>query len=222
MYKISIVEDNPKISEELTKLLSRNGYICNAVENFEHVCDEVINQNPHILLLDINLPMYDGYYVLREIREKSNMPVIIVTSRNSDMDELMGMNLGADDFITKPYNHNILLARIARIIDRVYTTHNGRTYTYNQLEYDVSMLVVTYEDNKVELTKNEGRILECLMQNSKDIVSRDELMEFLWQSNEFVDDNTLTVNINRLRNKLKDIGVEEFILTKRGKGYTLK
>lgn len=221
MYKILIVEDNKKLANELSVLLTRSGYVCDSIVDFENVCDYVINYNPDLLLLDINLPVYDGYYILREIRSKSNMPIIIVTSRNSDMDELMGMNLGADDFITKPYNHNILLARVSRIIDRIYDNNSRSVFSHKNLQLDLSLNQITFETNKIELTKNETRILEKLIQSPNHVVSRDDLMEFLWESNEFIDDNTLTVNINRLRKKIMDIGINEYIVTKRGKGYTL-
>lgn len=222
MYKILIVEDDIKIADELSIMLSRNDYICKTINDFDNVCSDILRENPSIVLLDVNLPVYDGYYILRELRAKSNVPVIIVTSRNSDIDELMGMNLGADDFITKPYNYNILLARISRIIERVYSDNNRNILSYNNLMFDISKLIITFNEKTVELTKNEGRIIEHLINNADSIVSRDELIEFLWQSNEFIDDNTLTVNINRLRNKMKEIGLDDFIQTKRGKGYSLK
>lgn len=222
MYKILIVEDDIKIAEELSIMLSNNNYLCNTIKTFENVCEDILKENPSIILLDVNLPNYDGYYVLRDLREKSDIPVIIVTSRDSDVDELMSMNLGADDFITKPYNHNILLARISRIINRVYKGNFSNILSYGDLQLDISKSVIMSKGITSELTKNEGRIMECLINNSNTIVIRDELIEFLWQSNEFVDDNTLTVNINRLRKKLKNIGLDDFIQTKRGKGYTLK
>lgn len=221
MYRILIVEDNKKLADELSVLLSRSGYDCNILQNFENAVEDVINYGPDLLLLDINLPVYDGYYILREIRSRSNVPVIIVTSRNSDMDELMGMNLGADDFITKPYNHNILIARITRIFDRLNSTNTKSRFIHQSLELDISQNQIIFETRKVELTKNETKILERLIQNPSLIVSRDDLMEFLWESNEFIDDNTLTVNINRLRKKINEIGIDEYIVTKRGRGYTL-
>lgn len=222
MYKILIVEDDIKIAEELSIMLSNNNYLCSTIKTFKNVCENILKENPSIVLLDVNLPNYDGYCILRDLREKSDIPVIIVTSRDSDVDELMSMNLGADDFITKPYNHNILLARISRIINRVYKGNFSNILSYGDLQLDISKSVIISKGMTSELTKNEGRIMECLISNSNTIVIRDELIEYLWQSNEFVDDNTLTVNINRLRKKLKDIGLDDFIQTKRGKGYTLK
>ena len=222
MHKVLIIEDDMKIAEELAIMLSNNHYLCKVLKTFNKVNEEIISENPDIILLDINLPIYDGYYILRELRENSDIPVIIVTSRDSDMDELMSMNLGADDFITKPYNHNILLARIARIINRVYMGSSSNILSYNDLKLDISKSIIFTNKMTSELTKNECRIMECLIKNTNSIVSRDELIEFLWESDEFVDDNTLTVNINRVRKKLKDIGFDDLVHTRRGKGYILK
>lgn len=222
MYKIFIVEDDIKIAEELSIMLSNNNYTCHIVKNFNNVCEDILKENPNVVLLDINLPIYDGYYILRSLREISDVPVIVVTSRDSDVDELMSMNLGADDFVTKPYNHNILLARISRIINRVYEGNSSNILTYGDLDLHISKSVIESNGLITELTKNECRIIECLINNAETVVTRDELIEYLWESDEFVDDNTLTVNINRVRKKLKDIGLDDFVQTKRGKGYTLK
>lgn len=172
-------------------------------------------------MLDINLPYYDGYYICREIRRKSNVPIIVVTSRNSEVDELMSMNLGADDFITKPYNTQILLARIASIIRRTYQNLDSEVFEFKGLKYNMSTSEMTFDNKKCELTKNESKILFTLMKNKERIVSRNDLMKALWQDDEFVDDNTLTVNINRLRKKLEEIGAVDYIQTKRGQGYIL-
>ena len=173
------------------------------------------------MLLDINLPYYDGYYICREIRKKSNLPIIVVTSRNSEIDELMSMNLGADDFVTKPYNTQILLARISSLLRRSYSKNESEVYQFKNLKYNLSTSEAEYEGSTIELTKNESRILYTLIKNKEKIVSRDDIMKSLWQSNEFVDDNTLTVNINRLRKKLEEIGAEGYLQTKRGQGYIL-
>ena len=170
-------------------------------------------------LLDINLPLYDGYYVCRAIREKSEVPIIVVTSRDSEMDELMSMNLGADDFVTKPYNTQILLARISAMLKRTRKEEVENSVQYHGLKLQLNNSMVVYEDQVIELSKNEMRILYTLLQNKGKIVSRDHLMETLWQSNEFIDDNTLTVNVNRVRKKLESAGLKDFIKTKRGQGY---
>ena len=157
--------------------------------------------------------------LFRSIREKSEVPIIVVTSRDSEMDELMSMNLGADDFVTKPYNTQILLARISAMLKRTRKEEVENSVQYHGLKLQLNNSTVVYEDQVIELSKNEMRILYTLLQNKGKIVSRDHLMETLWQSNEFIDDNTLTVNVNRVRKKLESAGLKDFIKTKRGQGY---
>ena len=219
--KIFIIEDEEKIRIELSELLSRYGYEANYSNDFENIVEIALKSNSHIILLDINLPYYDGYYICREIRKKSNIPIIVVTSRNSEVDELMSMNLGADDFVTKPYNTQILLARISSLIRRTYQNMDLEIFEFNGLKYSMSTSEMEFNNNKVELTKNESRILYTLIKNKEKIVSRNELMKSLWQNDEFVDDNTLTVNINRLRKKLEEIDKPNFIQNIRGKGYKI-
>ena len=219
--KIFIIEDEEKIRLELSTFLNRYGYETSYSTDFENIVDISLKEEPDIILLDINLPYYDGYYICREIRRKSNVPIIVVTSRNSEVDELMSMNLGADDFITKPYNTQILLARIASIIRRIYQNLDSEVFEFKGLKYNMSTSEMTFDNKKCELTKNESKILFTLMKNKERIVSRNDLMKALWQDDEFVDDNTLTVNINRLRKKLEEIGAVDYIQTKRGQGYIL-
>lgn len=219
MATIFIIEDDVKIRNELTKLLEKYGYECESSDDFSHMSEVVLRRNPQLVLLDINLPVYDGYYICREIRRESQIPIIIVTSRDNEVDELMSMNLGADDFITKPYNTQILLARISSVLKRVYHSEPVNIISHRGLELDVSRSMAHFEGSEVELSKNELRILRLLMCNKDRIISRDEIMNDLWQSEEFVDDNTLTVNINRLRKKLDGIGVHDYLVTKRGQGY---
>lgn len=219
--KIFIIEDEEKIRRELSTFLSRYGYDIVTSDNFENIVEEALEAEPNLVLLDINLPYYDGYFISREIRKTSSVPIIVVTSRNSDMDELMSMNLGADDFITKPYNTEILLARIASIIRRTYRSNDMEIFVCRGLKYNLSTSEIEFDDKKQELTKNESKILYTLIKSKEKIVSRDELMKCLWQSDEFVDDNTLTVNINRLRKKLEEIGAVGYLQTKRGQGYIL-
>lgn len=219
--KIFIIEDEEKIWLELSTFLNRYGYETSYSTDFENIVDISLKEEPDIILLDINLPYYDGYYICREIRRKSNVPIIVVTSRNSEVDELMSMNLGADDFITKPYNTQILLARIASIIRRTYQNLDSEVFEFKGLKYNMSTSEMTFDNKKCELTKNESKILFTLMKNKERIVSRNDLMKALWQDDEFVDDNTLTVNINRLRKKLEEIGAVDYIQTKRGQGYIL-
>ena len=174
---------------------------------------------PDLILLDINLPVYDGYYICREIRRQSEVPIIIVTSRDSEFDELMSMNLGADDYITKPYNTQILLARIASVLKRANPAGTTATMSHNGLTLDTSRSVIISADGETELTKNEAGILRLLLSHKNEIVSREAIMNALWQSDAFVDDNTLTVNINRLRRKINEIGLKDYLVTKRGQGY---
>ncbi|WP_294359015.1 response regulator transcription factor [uncultured Clostridium sp.] len=221
-YKVFIIEDEEKIRKELATFLSRYGYEAVYSTDFENIVDEALKIEPNVILLDVNLPFYDGYYVCREIRKRSNIPIIVVTSRDSDADELISMNLGADDFITKPYNTEILLARIASIIRRVYVSSEVDIFTYKDLKYNLSTSEMSCSEGKVELTKNESRILYTLIKNKEKIVSREDIIKALWQDDEFIDDNTLTVNVNRLRKKLEEIGAKGYLQTKRGQGYILK
>jgi DNA-binding response OmpR family regulator len=219
--KLFIIEDDIVLRTELISLLESYNYSCETSDNFKNIISEAVDSNADLILLDINLPYYDGYHVCREIRKISEVPIMVVTSRNNDMDELMSMNLGADDFITKPYNIQILLARIAAILKRTNQKNYSSEVEYKGLTLSMAKSTVYYESKEAELTKNELRILSVLMQNANSIISRDDLMDELWQSDEFVDDNTLTVNVNRLRKKLEEIGAADFIKTKRGQGYMI-
>jgi DNA-binding response OmpR family regulator len=219
--KLFIIEDDIVLRTELISLLESYNYSCETSDNFKNIISEAVDSNADLILLDINLPYYDGYHVCREIRKISDVPIMVVTSRNNDMDELMSMNLGADDFITKPYNIQILLARIAAILKRTNQKNYSSEVEYKGITLSTAKSTVYYESKEAELTKNELRILSVLMQNANSIISRDDLMDELWQSDEFVDDNTLTVNVNRLRKKLEEIGAADFIKTKRGQGYMI-
>ena len=222
MEKIIIVEDDKIIREELQSFLGRYGYEVVVPRELENIVEFILKENSDLVLLDINLPIYDGYYICREIRKKSEVPIIIVTSRDSDMDELMSMNLGADDFVTKPYNTQILLARIAALLKRSNNkTTSNNILNYKNLQLNLSNAKITCNNKEAELTKNEVKILSYLMKHQGQIVSRDLLMEYLWSTDYFVDDSTLTVNITRLRKKLEEIGIENVIETRRGLGYIM-
>ncbi|MBU3136276.1 response regulator transcription factor [Clostridium gasigenes] len=221
MRKILIIEDTEKIRNELKELLIRYGYEVEAPSDLDNIVDHVNKEKPHLILLDINLPVYDGYYICREIRKTCDVPIIIVTSRDSEMDELMSMNLGADDFVTKPYNIQILLARIASIIKRTYKNNISDVLIYKELTLNLSRGTISVDNSEFEITKNEHKILNCLMKNKGNIVTRDELMEYLWTSELFIDDNTLTVNVNRLRKTLQNTGMKDAIETRRGIGYIM-
>lgn len=217
--KIVIVEDNEKIRSELCNFLSRYGYEMIGIADFKNTVEEILKLDAHLVLLDINLPVFDGYYICRELRAKSSIPIIVVTSRDSEVDELMSMNLGADDFIIKPYNTQILLARITSLLKRCYKQENNEYLSHKGITLNLGKSLVSCGDKEIELSKNELKILHILMKNKDIILSRDEIMDALWQTNEFIDDNTLTVNVNRLRKKLETIGVNDYIVTKRGQGY---
>ncbi|CEH34278.1 response regulator transcription factor [Romboutsia lituseburensis] len=223
MKKLMIIEDSEVIRQELSSLLSKYGYEVIAPDNFDNIINEIETQNPNLILLDINLPVFDGFYICREVRKTSNVPIIIVTSRDSDMDELMSMNLGADDFVTKPYNTQILLARISSVLKRAYgDTENMDILTYKELQLNLSKGTIHAFGNTLEISKNELKILSYLMKNKETIVSRDKIMNYMWNSDVFVDDNTLSVNVNRLRKKLEEIGLDNYIETRRGLGYIIK
>ena len=222
MDKIIIIEDDEIIREELKNFLSKYGYEIIAPTTFDNVVEFILKENANLVLLDINLPIFDGYYICREVRKQSDVPIIIVTSRDSDMDELMSMNLGADDFVTKPYNTQILLARIAALLKRSgSSTTTSSILTYKDFQLNLSNATILHDGKEVELTKNEVKILSYLINRKGEIVSRESLMEYLWSTDYFVDDSTLTVNITRLRKKLEEIGIENVIETRRGLGYIM-
>lgn len=217
-----IIEDNQQLQNEIGILLTRNGYSVMKVNEFDNIPKLVKESTPHLILLDINLPYDDGFKICTEIRSFSNIPIIFVTSRDTNIDELMSITLGGDDFITKPYNAQILLARINSLLKRVYPSENANDFIeYNGVRLHVLSSNVEYGDKEIELTKNELKILHYLLTNKGKIVSRVDIMEYLWDSAMFVNDNTLTVNITRLRSKFEEIGISDFIKTKRGQGYII-
>ena len=223
MTKILVVEDDHQIQQELVLLLQRNGFEAQALTSFESVPQQIIATHPDLVLLDLNLPGIDGQQICREVRQLSNVPIIVVTSRNTDLDELMVLSLGADDFIAKPYNTQILLMHITSVLRRANSdVTTGTKLSHAGVTLDSSSCKVSANQKSVELTKNELRILSLLMQNAGTVVSRQRIQEELWQSDEFVDDNTLTVNISHLRNTLASIGVEDFVMTRRGLGYVIE
>lgn len=222
MRKILIVEDDEKLCRELVMFLSNNGYQAESLPGEAYTVPAVLEARPDLLLLDLGLPGTDGLYLCRELRKASDLPVIVITSQDTQMAELMSMSQGADDFVTKPFHSQILLAHIEAVLKRVYREPSG--YEIQRLggfELDLTRGTVTAGKKQAELTKNELRILDCLGKHKNQIVSRDKLMTHLWDSDLFVDDNTLTVNITRLREKLKTIGITDVIQTKRGLGYVL-
>lgn len=226
MKKIVIVEDDKEICNQLAEFLGNNGYECVKIFAFTDVPEQILSCDADMVLLDITLPGADGEAILRSLRKESEIPVIIVTSKNTEMDEVICMSYGADDFIAKPYNPAILLLHMEAVFKRLSRSSEETVVTYKGIRLDAArgsmeILDESGEGDLVELTKNEMRILLYLIQNQGKIVTRDELISYLWDSEGFVDDNTLTVNINRVRTKLKEHGVEDFIKTKRGIGYLL-
>ncbi len=222
MKKILIVEDDEKLRNELEIFLNNNGYKAQTLKEFKDTINKILEINPDLLLLDINLPEADGEYICKELRKKSEMPIIIVTSRESEIDELLCINYGADHYITKPFNIQILLAKIGSLLRRTNAIgETNQKIDAKDFILNTSKSTIERNDKIVELTKNEYKILHFLVQNREKIVSRDDIMECLWESESFIDDNTLTVNITRLRCKLGELGLKELLETRRGQGYIL-
>lgn len=217
---VYIVEDDAAIAGELARALEREGFRTAAAERFDRVVPRILATAPDLVLLDLTLPGTDGQFIARDLREHSQVPIIVLTSRTTEIDEVMAMNLGADDFIPKPYRLRVLVARIQALLRRA----DGGAATilsHNGVELDSARSVARANEREVELTKNECRILALLMSRAGQVVSRADIMRDLWESEAFIDDNTLTVNINRLRATLEKIGVANYLVTKRGQGYTV-
>lgn len=223
MNKIMIVEDDESISSELKELLQNSGYEAVVLQDFNNSLNEILRVAPDLLLLDINIPYMNGELLLQSLRKSTNTPVIMVTSKNSETDEALSISYGADDYITKPYNPNILLLRIGAVLKRIKTNYgaNSNKLSYRDLLFDVQKGIIKKDNIEIVLTKNEMIIFSYLLSHKNKIVTRDELMTTLWDNTEFVNDNALTVNISRLRNKLKEIGCEDAIDTRKGQGYIL-
>ncbi len=222
MEKILIIEDDKNICKELKELLINNSYEAIILEDFKNALNKILEISPDLILLDINIPFINGEVLLQNIRKKLDVPVIMVTSINSEIDEALSISYGADDYITKPYNPNILLLRIRAVLKRVKNYNiNINEVTYKELKFDITKGMIKKDNLEIPLTKNEIIIFSYLLNNQNRIVSRDELMTSLWDNAEYVNENALTVNISRLRNKLKEIGYPEVIKTRKGMGYIL-
>lgn len=219
--RILIVEDDLTIQTQLKNLLSGNGYAVDVVSDFSKVIEQVKIFAPHLILLDIKLPGNNGFDICSQIRTFSDLPIIFVTSSNTDMDELNSIMLGGDAFITKPYHTAILLAKIASLLKRAYPVLQSEQMAYGGAVLHLEASSLGYDGQSVELTKNELKILYYLFKNAGKICSRGDLMEFLWDNQLYVDDNALSVNINRIREKLAGIGLTDFIKTKHRQGYTI-
>lgn len=219
MKKILVIEDEKIAANELCNLLSNSGYEPLLLEDFKKAKEEILKKSPDLILLDINIPYKNGELLLQELRKESSIPVIMVTSRNSETDEVLSMSYGADDFITKPYNPNVLLLRIAAVLKRVGSS--SEIQAYKELEINLQKGIIKKGDTEVILTKNEMIIFNYLLTHQNKIVTRDELMTDLWNNDEYINDNALTVNISRLRSKLKEVGYPDAIETRKKIGYIL-
>ena len=219
MYKIMIIEDDTLISNELKSLLDNSGYESYILDNYANTLEEILHLKPDLILLDINIPYTNGEVLLQNLRKKSNIPVIMVTSKNNLTDEALSISYGADDYITKPYNPNILLLRIGAVLKR--SNNNSNILIYKDLTVNLQKGLLKKATKEIILTKNEMIIFSYLLSHQNKIVTRDELMTDLWNNEEFINDNALTVNISRLRAKLKEIGYEDVIETRKGQGYIL-
>ena len=219
-----IIEDEKKISDIIKSSLEKWGFEPYAIKDFNNIFEEFVCEKPQLVLMDINLPSFDGYYWCSKIRSISKVPVVFLSSRSTNMDIVMAVNMGGDDYITKPFSLEVLMAKITAILRRTYSYGDTNMDT---LEYGGALLslkdnMLYYKENTVELTKNEFKILYTLMKKHETIMSRDEIMRELWEDESFIDDNTLTVNINRVRKKLNEIGLTEFIKTIKNQGYMIK
>lgn len=222
MYKIFMVEDDEIIARSIREHLQAWNYDVCCVEDFSNVVAEFVRFDPQLVLMDITLPFFNGYHWCSEIRKISKVPVIFLSSAADNMNIVMAVNMGADDFIPKPFDLKVLTVKIQAMLRRSYDfAGTGSMLEHKGAILNLNETTLTYQEQKIELTKNEFRILEILMENKEKVVSRETLMTRLWESDNYVDENTLSVNVNRLRKKLEALGLEEFILTKKGIGYRL-
>lgn len=222
---IFIIEDDKSLSNEIKLALSKWGYSFGQVNDFENITNEVLDSNPKLILMDINLPSYDGFYWCSQIRNFMKVPIIFISSRDNDMDIIMSINMGGDDYITKPFSPQVLVAKIQAILRRTYSYNNdlkSDVIKFKDITLNIVESKLYFKGENVDLTKNELKIMNILMLNQEKIVSREEIIEELWDTDEFISENTLTVNVNRLRKKLNSIGLEDVIETKKGQGYIIR
>lgn len=223
MQKILLVEDDSIINDLVKKQLINWGYDVTDISDFTKVQEVFSKVLPHLVLLDITLPFFNGFYWCQEIRKTSRVPIIFLSSHDQPMDIVMAINMGADDYVTKPFDMDILLAKVKGILRRSYEfSSESQRLVYHDVLLDIKSMMVSFQGQIVDLTKNEFQILRVLMENQITVVSREQLMKALWNSDCFIDDNTLTVNVARLRKKLFELGLKNFIVTKKGIGYRLE
>lgn len=222
MYRILIVEDDGVVSRVLRDTFISWGMDARGIENFRRVVEECAEYAPHLVLIDVSLPFYNGYYWCNEIRRASKVPIVFISSTSDSMNIVMAMSMGADDFIVKPFDLEVVNAKVRALLRRAYDfAVDTDTLEHNGVSLNLSDGTVSFEGCTAELTKNEFKVLHVLMQSHGRIVSRDTLMERLWETSEFIDDNTLTVNVNRLRKTLSEVGLVDYVLTKKGLGYVV-
>lgn len=224
MYRIMIVEDDLKIRTIVANMLEKWRYEVVELTKFDEILANFKKEQPHLVLLDINLPVFDGYYWCQQIRSVSKVPIIFLSSRNQNMDVIMAINMGGDDFIQKPFDLDVLAAKVSALLRRNYAYQDEASlkHTYRDLVFHLNNSTIEYGGQNVQLTRNEFIILQVLMGQIGKIASRDELMQALWKDEQFVDDNTLTVNVNRLRRKIAALGLDDFITTRKGMGYLIE
>lgn len=223
MHKILLVEDDEVIRQQVKKMLEQWGYEVVLVEDFMEVLSFFVKVEPHLVLMDIGLPLFNGYHWCQEIRKVSKVPIMFLSSRDQAMDIVMAINMGGDDFVTKPFDQNVLLAKIQGLLRRSYEFGKDQSLLeYMGVILNLKAMDLVYQGEVVSLTKNEFQILQVLFERSGNIVSREDLMKELWNSDFFIDDNTLSVNVARLRKKLEAVGLNDFIETKKGVGYGLR
>ncbi len=222
MYRILIVEDDAAIAQAMQKQIKLWGLEVQCARNFRDIIGEFREFDPQLVLLDIMLPFYGGYHWCAEIRKISKVPIVFISSASDNMNIVMAINMGGDDFISKPFDLNVLMAKIQAILRRTYDFASPTdTLEHDGAVLNLSDASLSYRGERIELTRNEYRILQTLLENKGQVVSRDTLMQRLWETDSFVDENTLTVNVTRLRRKLADVGLEEFIATRKGLGYLI-
>lgn len=222
-YRIFVVEDDNMLEEEIIELLEKWGFKAFGTESFDDISEQFLSKKPDVVLMDINIPSFDGFYWCKEIRKLSKVPIIYISSRNNNMDIIMGINNGGDDYIEKPFNNQVLIAKLQAIVRRTYEykTQDTKVTICKGLVLNLEDMSISYKDNRIELTKNEFKILKILIENQGKIVSRQALMKNLWDEEVYVNENTLTVNVNRVRAKLEELGIKDFITTKKGMGYSI-
>ncbi|HEX7714294.1 MAG TPA: response regulator transcription factor [Bacillota bacterium] len=222
-YRIYLVEDDRMLAEEIQKLLMKWGYDVHIAKMFDAIPDEFTTIQPHVVLMDVNIPSFDGFHWCKKIREISSVPIIYISSRDGSMDMIMGMNNGGDEYVTKPFDNAVLVAKLQAIIRRTYEycSTDPRVLRCRGLTVNLEEATAAYENRKYELTKNELKILKLLMENEGKIVTRQAFMRDLWDDEIYVNENTLTANVNRVRLRLEDLGLKGFITTKKGMGYMI-